>query len=140
MAILNTRKIIEELRDILTANTDIDYVSTGALEPLASETNRAAVYISAENIAVEGTRLSTAASGYDRHILIDLYCNYDGSEDHLGVFDFIDSVERCILEDDTIWSSIVNRDLVAIDFDNQEHAPKRAITMLFDIHYRVDCS
>ena len=136
---MTTRKIIEEIEAILKASSDVDFASTGALEPLASESNQKAVYISLEEVAVESVRLNTNSSAYDRHMLISLYCNYDGSEDPLGVYDFIDGVEKSMLSDSAIWSSIVDRDIVAIDYDNQEHTPKRAITMLFDFTYRLTC-
>jgi len=137
---INTRKLVEELKAILGANTDITFVSTGALTPLASETNDSAVYISVENIAANNERMNTNASGYDRHMLVNLYCNYDGTDDALGIYDFVDSVEQCILNDSSIWGNIVDRDLIAVEFDNQEHAPKRAVTLLFDLHFRIECN
>jgi hypothetical protein len=135
----STRKIVEEVRSILEANPDIQEVSVGPVTPIAQEKNSSAVYIGVEEVGAEPARLSKGSSGYDRHLLINLYCNYDGSEDTLGVYDFIDSVERCILTDNEIWSSIVDRDLVAIDYDQQEHTPRRAVRMLFDFTFRLAC-
>jgi len=140
MAIYNTRKLVEEIKLILEANKDITKVSTDAVTPVAAETSEAAVYISLEEIVMTPRHLNTNSSGYDRHMMINLYCNYDSSNDPLDVYTFIDSVERSILEDSTIWVSLIDRDLIAVDFDNQAHAPKRSITMLFDIMYRMECS
>ena len=120
--ITNTRIILEELKAILEANKDTDFVSTGALEPLASEGNSAAVYISIESIALSPERLQSGTDGYDRNMFVSLYCNYDGSDDPLGVYDFADSVERSVLADSGIWTSIVDRELVALEFDNQQNA------------------
>lgn len=138
-SIYSTRKIVEELEIILGANEDIQFVSSGALEPLASESNSSAVYISPETITFRPERLQTASSGYDRRVIVNLYCNYDGTDDALGVFDFIDSVERSILQDSDIWSTVLDRDLIAIEFDNHEHTPRRAVTMVFDISFRLLC-
>lgn len=134
-----SRVLVEELKAILQANPDIDVVSTDALAPLTSEDASSAVYIAVESIALEQSRLSGVSAGYDRHMLITLYCNYDGTADPLGVFDFVDSIERSVLVDSELWGSVIDRDLVAINFDNQEFAPKRAIAMLFDFSFRIDC-
>ena len=140
MAIYSTRKLVEELKAVLEANSDITKVSVEALTPISAETVDSAVYISVEEIAMEQKRLNKTSSAYDRHLLVNLYCNYDSSADPLNVYDFIDSVERCVLEDNDLWLSIVDRDLLAIDFDNQASGAKRSITMLFDISYRLACS
>ena len=139
-AIADTRKILQEVEAILKANPAVDYVSTGALEPLASEENKAAIYISGDQIVLEDTRLTPNASGYDRHFLISLYGNYDASEDTLGVYDFSDSIERCLLDDTSIWGNLVDRDIAAINFDNQEHYPMRSFTMLLDVTFRLTCN
>jgi len=139
MGVYDTRKIIEELRDILEANTDIAKVSVGPVTPLAAEESSAAVYIALEEVALSAERMSRTSDGYDRHLLINLYCNYHNPSDPLGVLDFADSIERSVLKDGQIWTYIIDRDLVAIDFDNQASAPKRSFTMLFDFSFRVKC-
>jgi len=139
MGVYNTRKILEELEEILKANPEIDLVSQGKVTPLASETSPAAVYISLEEIALTPAKMSTGVSGYERHMLIHLYCNYDTQGDPLAVCDFADSIEKCILDDKQVWSYVTDRDLVAIDFDNQANSPKRSFTMLFDFYYSVKC-
>jgi len=136
----DTKLIIKELYEILKANEMLDNVSLGALEPVESEMADKAVYIAVESIAMESERLNKGSSGYDRRMLVTLYCNYkEDSEDPLGVYDFTDNVERCVLEDNTIWTVIVDRNIVGVTYDNQQFSPRRTITMLFDIAYRLSC-
>ena len=139
MALYDTRVLVEELKAVLVANIDIVKVSTDVVTPVASEDAETAVYISVENIGLEPARTTTTGDGYDRHMLVNLYCNYDGTTEPLGVYDFIDSVEKCILADNGLWTTMVDRDIIAVDFDNQANAPRRSITMLLDIAYRKTC-
>ena len=136
---VETRKLIEELEAILKANSAIDKVSTGALVALAQEVEEVAVYISVMNIALEPTRMTTGTSGYDRHMLINVFCNVNCEDDPIRILDVTDNIEASILKDSKLWTSIVDRDLVAITYDDQEHSPKRGATMLFDFSFRVDC-
>jgi len=138
-AIYDSNKLVVELKAILEANTDIDFVSTEALVPLASETNGVAIYIAVESIAIAPRVANVGVDAYDRHMLISVYLNVDTSDTSKSVFDITDSVERSILEDGNIWTSLLDRDVEAINFDNQEHLPMRSITMLLDIRYRLKC-
>ena len=138
-SIAESRKLIEELEAVLKANKDLDKVSLGALVPLAQETEESAAYISVMNIGLEPVRLSTGVAGYDRHMLINVFCNVNCEEDPLKLLDIVDSIESSVLKDNALWSSIVDRDLVAINYDDQEHFPIRGATMLFDFSFRLDC-
>ena len=137
--IVETRKLVEELKAVLQANSTIDKVSTGALVALAQETEEVATYISVMNVGLEPSRMSTGTSGYDRHMLINVFCNVNCENDPLKLLDVTDSVEQSVLKDSKLWVSIVDRDLVAINYDDQEHFPKRGATMLFDFSFRIDC-
>lgn len=137
--VIETRKVVEEIEAVLNANSLINHVSTGALIPLAQETEEVAVYISVMNIGLEPVRMSTNASGYDRHMLINIFCNVKCEDDPLKLLDVTDIVEKSILTDNAIWTSIVDRDLISINYDDQEHFPIRGATMLFDFSFRLDC-
>ena len=140
MITADTKLIIKELTAVLEASDDIDKVSTGPLEPIVTEESSAAVYIAVESVTLENSRLTTGANGYDRHMLINLYCNVDTSEDPLGIYDFMDGLERTILDDSELWTVLVDRDVVGLNFDAQQFEPKRTVTMLIDISYRLTCN
>lgn len=137
--ILDTKILVNEVEAVLKANTDLEVVSTGKVVSLAAETAETAVYISADSIAIELNKPSTTMNAYDRHLFVSLYCNINVEDDDLLVYDIADSVERSLLKDNALWTSIVDRDIVAVNFDNQEHYPKRAVTLLLDIRYRITC-
>jgi len=137
--IYDSRVLASELEAILKANSDLDYVSSGAVVPLASETNVTAAYIAVESIAISPTIASTGVNAYDRHMFVSIYCNINTSKASLHILDLSDSIERSILTDNTLWDSLLDRDVVAINFDNQEHSPMRAFTVLLDIRYRLRC-
>lgn len=138
-SIYDTRSIIEELEAVLNANADLDKVSSGALVALAQETLNVAVYIDINSIAMEPVKASTGVSGYDRHLFISLHCNVNIESDAMLIYDIADSIERCVLTDNAIWSKLIDRDFEAITFDNQEHSPKRQFSMLLDIRYKLRC-
>ena len=137
--VIETRKVVEEIEAVLKANSLIDYVTTGALIPLAQETEEVAVYVSVMNVGLEPVRMSTNASGYDRHMLINIFCNVKCEDDPLKLLDITDSVEKSILTDNAIWTSLVDRDIISINYDDQEHSPIRGATMLFDFSFRITC-
>lgn len=136
----NSSDILRELEAILKGNSWNPMVSLGKVTPLASETEAVAIYISAESIALEVRGTVLGVEGYNRHFFITLYCNIKTDSDYLKVYDFTDSVERSILDDNAIWGKLVDRDIVAINYDNQEHLPMRSVTILLDINFRLACA
>lgn len=135
----DSRKIVEELKAVFAANADVSFVSTGAVEPLASESHDVAVYISPEEIATEPVFNTTKSNGYNRHMLVTLFCNVDCTDDNLRVFDIADSLERSLLTDTAIWGSLIDRDIISIVFDNQQSVNKRTVSVLLDVMYRLNC-
>jgi hypothetical protein len=136
---MSSRKILEELKAVLEANSEIQKVSLGALLPLAQENSSAAVYISPETITLEPDKMHKGSAGYSRHLLINLYCNLDCGTDPLALLDFAESIESSILKDSQIWSTLVDRDIASVIFDEQELFPKRTCTILLDISYSLSC-
>ena len=135
-----TRKVVSEIQAILEANKDLDEVSVGKVDPLTSETDSASVYISVESVVLEAERNSTLTDGYDRRMMASLYCNSNCSNDPFAIYDMIDSVERSLLKDSALWKTVVDRDIVMVEFDRQEFLPMRQAIMLVELKYRVSCN
>lgn len=136
---MNSRsaEILLELKEILVANQLVDYVSTQAVEPLASETNPVAVYIQHTNVVPKVSRNSTSIEGYDYHGYYMLVVNVDCSEDEYKVYDVADSIQRSILSDSQIWGKLVDRDVLTIEYDNSEFYPKRSIAIALEVLFRL---
>jgi len=137
--IYDTRVLVKEIEAILKANSDLETVSLGAVVSLSQETASTAVYISVDSVVLEPNKASVTVNAYDRHLLVSLYCNVNEDSQPLLIYDIADSIERSLLKDNSLWTSIVDRDIVAVNFDSQEQYPRRAATLLLDVRYRLRC-
>ena len=52
----------------------------------------------------------------------------------------MDSISRSILIDEAIWTKLVDRDIISIEYDDLEFAPKREATLIMQARYRLTCN
>ena len=140
---MNTRsaEVLLELEAILQANASINFVDiSGPVEPLASETNSVASYISCTNVVPKLYTSGPELDSYDMHGFFVITTNVDCSLDKLKVYDIADSIQRSILNDSTIWSHLVDRDIIAVEYDNAQFYPKRSVVIALEVTYRLLCA
>lgn len=124
---LNTRKPIEEIKAILEAMNFFNKVGIGKVEPLISDTNLPAVYVSFNNDINESNgKMRNDGGEYDRMLYITLEVHLDLTDtDELYHLDVRDMIEEAILKDNQLWSAVVDRDVVGSKWDNGSNLPRK---------------
>lgn len=124
---LNTRKGIEEIRDILKSMNLFEKVSVGKVEPITSDTNLPAIYISYDNdINEPNGKLRNDGGEYNRMIYLNLEVHLDLTDkDDLYFLDVRDSIEEAILKDSQIWQYVVDRDIIGSRWDMGSNLPRK---------------
>lgn len=124
---LNTRKPIEEINAILEAMNFFNKVSVGKVEPLISDSNLPAVYVSFNNDINESNgKMRNDGGEYDRMLYITLEVHLDLiDKDDLYYLDVRDMIEEAILKDSQLWSAVVDRDVVGSKWDNGSNLPRK---------------
>lgn len=124
---LNTRKPIEEIKAILEAMNFFNKVSVGKVEPLISDSNLPAVYVSFNNDINESNgKMRNDGGEYDRMLYITLEVHLDLiDKDDLYYLDVRDMIEEAILKDSQLWSAVVDRDVVGSKWDNGSNLPRK---------------
>lgn len=124
---LNTRKPIEEIKAILEAMNFFNKVDVGKIEPLISDTNLPAVYVSFNNDINESNgKMRNDGGEYDRMLYITLEVHLDLTDtDELYHLDVRDMIEEAILKDNQLWSAVVDRDVVGSKWDNGSNLPRK---------------
>ena len=135
----DTRKIVEEVEAILKASKDLEKVTSAAVVPIAQETAGTAVYVSAVTVTATQESYGVQSDSYHREMILNLICNVDCEDDNNYIYDVTDSIERSVLKDNGFWDSIINRDVLAIEYDAQEHAPKRVANVLVKVVFKLHC-
>ena len=124
---LNTRKPIEEIKAILEAMNFFNKVGIGRVEPLTSDINLPAVYVSFNNDINESNgKMRNDGGEYDRMLYITLEVHLDLTDkDELYYLDVRDMIEEAILKDNQLWSAVVDRDVVGSKWDNGSTLPRK---------------
>ena len=124
---LNTRKPIEEIKAILEAMNFFNKVGIGRVEPLTSDINLPAVYVSFNNDINESNgKMRNDGGEYDRMLYITLEVHLDLTDkDELYYLDVRDMIEEAILKDNQLWSAVVDRDVVGSKWDNGSNLPRK---------------
>lgn len=137
----NTKELLIELEAILNSNSLITYVRTSqGIEPLASEQNTSAIYITLTNSI---PKLNTSGPGlddYNIHSFFMLTLNVDCTQDKYKIYDVVDSIHRSILNDAGIWLKVIDRDIINTEFDNAEFFPKRSAMIAIEVIHRMVCT
>lgn len=135
--VFDTKKVLTEVKEILEAEGIFDKVSLEKLTPTSEETNSLAAYIGIKALSYDQVRPKNTSCGYDRTIFITIDIN-QLCDTPLDVLDTLDKVERALLEDSKIWKSVVNREFVGVEFDEQQFYPYRTFTILLQVLYRLE--
>ncbi len=138
----NTRDLLLELEAILEANSLITFVGSSiTIGPLASEPNDVAAYITLTNSVPRVSKGgSTGIDAYDIHTFFMITINVDCSTDKFRLYDVVDSIQRSLLNDSGIWTKLIDRDVINIEFDNAEFYPKRSAMMAIEAVHRMTCN
>lgn len=123
---LNTKKPVQELKEILMAMNFFNEVSVGKVKDLTAETNLPNIYIKFENDINRNNGKMTGASGdeYDRMLAVTLELHLDlTGQDDLYYLDVRDMVEEAILKDSQLWSVVIDRDVVGSKWDSGANLP-----------------
>lgn len=123
---LNTKKPVQELQEILRAMNFFNDVSVGKVRDLTAETNLPNIYIKYENDINQNNGKMSGASGeeYDRILAITLELHLDlTNQDDLYYLDVRDMVEEAILKDNQLWSVVIDRDVVGSKWDSGANLP-----------------
>ena len=136
---LNTRKPIEEIKAILEAMNFFNKVSVGKVEPLISDSNLPAVYVSFNNDINESNgKMRNDGGEYDRMLYITLEIHLDLTDkDDLYYLDVRDMIEEAILKDSQLWSAVVDRDVVGSKWDNGSNLPRKQCEMAIILFTRA---
>ena len=135
-----TKELLVEIREILKANHLLDYVGISeSVRPIAEEQSSAAAYAILVKSIPRLEKASDGIDGYEWSGLFTVTVNVDCTSDTFLIYDVVDSINRSILNDSAIWSKLVDRDLVAIEYDNCEFSPKRTATIVVEARYRLTC-
>jgi hypothetical protein len=132
-------EVLIELEAILQANTDLEAIGIGKVIPIAQETNRSAGYITFTNSVPRLVKNSTEMDGYDFHGFFVITINADCTDDKYLIYDLVDSVQRSILSDQTVWAKLIDRDIISTEYDNAEFSPKRSAILALEVVYRLVC-
>lgn len=140
MANINTSEVLNELTEVLKANTAMEYVDHSVpVTPIAQETFKTAAYVNLIKVVPRIEKASIGMDGYIFHGLFSVTLNVDCTDDKNLVYDLVDSLQRSVLNDAVIWSKLVDRDLLAVEYDNCEFNPKRVATMVIEVKYTLLC-
>lgn len=123
---LNTKKPVQELQEILRAMNFFNDVSVGKVRDLTAETNLPNIYIKYENDINQNNGKMSGANGeeYDRILAITLELHLDlTNQDDLYYLDVRDMVEEAILKDNQLWSVVIDRDVVGSKWDSGANLP-----------------
>lgn len=138
---IRSAEVLLEIEAILKANPLINFVDiSGPVTPLASEANSVAAYASCTNVVPKLHSAGTQLDSYTQHGFFVIVLNVDCTLDKLKVYDIADSVQRSILNDSTIWTHLVDRDIIAVEYDNAQFFPKRSVVVALEVTYRLLCA
>jgi hypothetical protein len=130
-------EVLIEIKAILQANPMVTTVTIGKAEALAAETSDVAVYIQHPNLVSTSSRNTIGADGYDYKGYYLLTVNVDCTADDYKIYDLADSLQRSLLTDSAIWSKLVDRDIITVEYDNYEFSPKRSMVIALEVTFRM---
>lgn len=131
--------ILNDVKEILEAIGEVNHVSHGKVKPLDEEDTFTSVYISPEMDNFENHVSGTGISSYMNTFFIRLTAHVDCSEGDLIWIDTRSAIINAILQDDAIWTNIIDRDIVSVAHDDYANYPRKAIAFLFEFRMREDC-
>lgn len=141
MANINTSELLRELEAVLSANQMLGKVVVSEkVTPLVQEDSPVATYIQLIKVIPRLESQSPEMDGYIFHGMFLITLNVDCTSDKYLVYDTMDSLQRSLLTDEAIWSKLIDRDLIATEYDNAEFSPKRTATCVLEARYKLACN
>lgn len=138
MSLQLTRQVIDELTELLKANSLQPVVTTNKIVPLASASEDVYVDVTLETVVFTLDSMSSGRGGYMRNFLFSLYVAAQVGTDNLVLMDVVDSLEHSVLSDSGIWKYIVDRDIISVTYDHAEQAPVRGATIIVEVRVKMD--
>jgi hypothetical protein len=123
-----TRKIIEELKDIIEYSNIFNKVEISKNIALTQENTFPSCYIKIDGTTNElnGNIGTEDGCEYDRVMMIRIRMFLEMSDNNpLEFLDFQDKVETAILTDNPLWKIILDRDIIGTEWDNDTSYPKK---------------
>jgi len=131
--------LLHDIKDILNTIDEVSNVSYGKAIPIQSEDQFTSVYISPTTDTFTLNSQGYDASSYDNFIYVRLIVNTDCSSDELKWIATRRKIIDAILEDNPIWSNIIDRDIVSVVHDDYANYPLKSMELLFEFRLREDC-
>lgn len=132
--------ILTELEQILKTVQGVNKVSHGKPLALVQEDTFNAVYIVPDNTRYKPFKQGTKADSYDKFMYVKLFVNSNNESDELYYTDLCASIINTVLSDSKIWTVLVDRDVIAITYDEYESYPKKGFEILFEFRFRDSCT
>lgn len=131
--------LLRDIKLILEAVGEVNSVSHGKVVALDTEDTFTSVYISPEmdNFDLHVQGLSQAA--YTNTFYIRLTVNMDCTGDDLQWVTTRHAIIDAMLNDEAIWSNILDRDIVSVAHDDYTNYPRKSMAMLFEFKIREEC-
>lgn len=130
--------ILADIKLILETIGIVNKVSHGKVIPLVTEDTFTSVYIKPEvdnfDIHIAGTSASSYMNTFYVRLEVNMDCSYD-----LEWVNIRRLVIDAILDDEAIWTNIVDRDIISIAHDDYDNYPKKTMALLFAFKIREDC-
>lgn len=140
MATQLTKTVLTELRDILHASSLSPIATVSSLMSTAEATADIYADVSLETVLFSINQSTNGRDGYLRTFLINVHVLADCKDDKLRIYDVVDVLESSILNDNALWTVVINRDIASINYDHGETIPYRAATILVEATIRLDCN
>lgn len=132
------RQLLTELEQVLKAVPSVNKVSHGKPNPITTETDFNAIYIVPELTTFENRTNTKCRSGYNEVFPVSLVVNSD-NQDPLDWIELENDIINYVLDDTKIWTTIVDRELVTVGYDNYDNFPKREFIIQFEFTLRSSC-
>lgn len=131
--------LLNDLKEIVETVPTINKVSHGKHEPLTSESAFNAVYIVPKVDTFETAIGGTGMSSYDNYFIIQLIANIDSSASDLAWVNVRTDLIQAVLSDTSIWTNVIDRDIISVTNDNFASHPNKTINLVFEFRLREAC-
>ena len=132
-------KLLLDIEEIINTIDEVHKVSHSKALPISQEDRFTAVYIAPTVDDFKLDKQGTSARAYTNVLYIRLVVNMDCTSDDLLWVRTRRKIIDAILDDSPIWSTIIDRDIVSVAYDDYDMYPLRTMEMLFEFSIRADC-
>jgi len=131
--------ILRDIKAILETIGEVNKVEFTKAIPVNQEDTFTSVYIVPTADTFELFKNGKGIDAYDNRLYIRLVVNTDNTEEDLLWVSTRRKIIDAILKDSAIWSSLVDRDIVSISYDDGVEHPRRTMEMIFEFRVREEC-